>query len=89
MEQIRKSAEEEGFWGTISAYRNQEKIIDLSFGPRDVANQLPNNSDTRFGTASGTKTFTAVAIGTLIDQGKLELDSAVGDLLEVRDCFTN
>lgn len=80
IEKLQDFAEKNAFWGSVSVYRNQEKLIELSFGPRDLANHLPNTAETCFGTASGTKSFTSVAIGTLIDQGKLTLDSAVGDL---------
>ena len=50
-------------------------------GFRNRAEQLPNQLDTAFAIASGTKLFTAVAICSLIDQGKLALESKVWEVL--------
>ncbi|MCL1786650.1 MAG: beta-lactamase family protein [Defluviitaleaceae bacterium] len=54
-----------------------EKVQDF----RNRGEQLPNQVDTAFGIASGGKLFTAAAICQLIDQGKLSLDSKIGDIL--------
>jgi CubicO group peptidase (beta-lactamase class C family) len=51
-------------------------------GDRNRAEKLPNNRDTAFATASGTKLFTAAAVCKLIDQNKLSLDSKICDILQ-------
>jgi CubicO group peptidase (beta-lactamase class C family) len=44
---------------------------------------LPNNDDTLFNIASGTKWFTALSIFKLIEQEKLSFDSLVSELLDL------
>jgi CubicO group peptidase (beta-lactamase class C family) len=50
-------------------------------GYRNKAEELPNNVDTVFGIASGTKLFTGLAVCKLIDSGKLSLEAKLADLL--------
>lgn len=45
-----------------------------ALGYANRSDQLPNTLTTRFGIASGTKTFTAVAIGQLVARGLLAFD---------------
>ena len=47
------------------------------YGLRDVENQLPMTEDTRFAMASVTKSFTAMSVALLIDEGKIEWDKPV------------
>jgi CubicO group peptidase (beta-lactamase class C family) len=68
------------FSGVISIFRDDEVVVNQAFGNRDIKNQLPNNTDTLFGIASGTKIFTALGIGVLIDQGQINLDTTVGEI---------
>ena len=51
------------------------------FGWRDVENQLHMTEDTRFAMASVTKSFTAMSIAQLVDDGKLEWDKPVREYL--------
>ena len=71
----------EKFSGVISLSNKDEVIYEKIQGFRNRGERLPNESDTLFGIASGTKLFTAAAICQLIDQGKLALDSLVWDIL--------
>ena len=68
------------FSGVISIFRDGSTLFNQAFGYRDIKNQLPNTTGTIFGIASGTKIFTALGIGVLIDQGRLSLDTAVGEI---------
>lgn len=77
---IIQSSEETGFYGVISAYNNETVIFNSPFGYRDIKNQLINETKTRFGIASGTKLFTALGIGVLIDQGMLSLNTKMKDI---------
>jgi CubicO group peptidase (beta-lactamase class C family) len=52
-----------------------------AFGEADRAAGVANTVDTRFGIASGTKLVTALAAGSLIDEGRLALDDRVVDLV--------
>jgi CubicO group peptidase (beta-lactamase class C family) len=77
---IEQVAAETGFSGVVSIFRNDSTEFSKAFGYRDMKNRLPNTTDTRFGIASGTKLFTALGIGVLIDQGRLSLNTTVGEI---------
>jgi len=79
-DQIIEKAEEENFSGVISVFRGDKVILNRSFGFRDTANELRNEEDTKFGIASGTKLFTALGIGKLIEQGQIRLDTKIKDI---------
>ena len=71
----------ENFSGIISIVDNSGIQFEKVQGDRNRAEKLPNNRDTAFATASGTKLFTAAAACKLIDQSKLSLDSKICDIL--------
>jgi len=80
IEKIENTASSTDFSGVVSLYREGETLYSKGFGYRDVKNEIPNNKDTIFGIASGTKFFTALGIGKLIDQGKLSLESKMKEV---------
>jgi CubicO group peptidase (beta-lactamase class C family) len=51
------------------------------YGLRDVENQLPITEDTRFAMASVTKSFSAMSVALLVDDGKLEWDKPVREYI--------
>ena len=51
------------------------------YGLRDVENRLPMTENTRFAMASVTKSFTAMSVALLIDNGKLEWDKPVREYM--------
>lgn len=53
----------------------------LSRGLADRANGRPNRPTTRFGIASGTKGFTALAVACLIEDGAIAADQPIRDIL--------
>lgn len=77
---LEETALETAFSGVVSIYAGPRPVFERAFGYRDVKNRLPNQVSTRFGIASGTKLFTALAIGRLIDRGLLALETTVGSL---------
>jgi len=77
---IEQQVNETDFSGVISVKKGNTDIYCNAFGYRDIKNELPNNKDTKLGIASGTKAFTALGIGKLIDKGDLSLETAVGDI---------
>ena len=79
-DQIEQVARETDFSGVVSIYQADSPLYEQAFGYRDIPNQIPNSPSTRFGIASGTKLFTAMGIGRLIDGGLLKLETQVGEL---------
>lgn len=86
---IRKTAIKESFSGVVAIYQGDKALYREAFGFADIANKRKNNLRTIFAIASGTKFFTALGIGTLIDKGKLSLDTAVGEILGQDLTFIN
>jgi CubicO group peptidase (beta-lactamase class C family) len=77
---IREKAAKTSFSGVVAIYRGDNRLYSEVFGFADAANKRKNNTKTRFAIASGTKFFTALGIGALIDAGKLTLESTVRDV---------
>jgi len=73
-------AKAENFSGVISIFKDNKEIINKAFGLKDSINKLPNIKDTKFGIASGTKLFTALGIGKLIEQGKIALNTKIKEI---------
>lgn len=66
--------------------KNGERMYEKVFGYRDVENELEITSDTIFGIASMTKSFTCVAIMQLQEAGKLSVhDKVLKFLPELRN----
>ncbi|MBN9653181.1 serine hydrolase [Halobacillus sp. GSS1] len=79
---VREIAEREGFSGSIVVKQGEEVVYSEGFGYRNLAESLPNQKDTKFGIASGSKLFTAVAIAQLVEQNQFAYDTPVHQLLE-------
>lgn len=71
------------FRGNVLIAQNGSVLCEYSSGYADLANEIPNASDTRFATASLGKTFVAVGILQLIEQGKLRFDDRLGSILDI------
>jgi len=81
------------FSGVVSIRTKDQVIMEHSSGYKDIANQLFNQTNTLFGLASGAKTFTAIAILKLQEQGKLNVQKPVStyvssDVLPVDERIT-
>jgi len=74
--------EGEGFSGVFSVSDDNGVVFEAACGFRNMSEQLPNEVDTAFAIASGTKMFTGLAICKLIDDGKLSIDDKISDLLK-------
>lgn len=79
---INDLAIDKGFSGVISVRKDGNVVYESAFGYGDRANKRAINPETKFGIASGTKFFTALAIGKLIDEGLINMDTKVFDLLD-------
>ncbi|MGI2328763.1 serine hydrolase domain-containing protein [Planococcus sp. YIM B11945] len=53
----------------------------MAKGLADRSNNRPNTVDSRFGIASGSKIFTAIAICQLVEEGKLTFEAKLSELL--------
>lgn len=69
--------QEQPFSGVVMVRRGGEVVHAKGYGLAHRAEGIPNRIDTRFGTASGTKTFTATAVCQLAEAGKIDLDSPI------------
>lgn len=61
----------------IAVVRGDDVVYRAAHGLRDVERELPLTPDTRFAMASVTKSFTAMSVALLVDQGKLAWDEPV------------
>ena len=71
------------FSGTVMVHDGNGHTATASYGYANRADQLKNNSGTRFGIASGCKLFTAIAICQLVEVGKLTFDTRLKDCLHI------
>lgn len=74
-----RSVEQQAFSGVISIRQRDTVLYERVAGYADRSNQIANTLATRFGIASGTKFFTALAIGKLIEAHKLAFDTKLKD----------
>ncbi len=65
----------------VAVIRGEEVIYEHVFGLRDVEAGLPVTPDTRFAMASCTKSFAAMSVALLVDEGKLEWDKPVREYM--------
>ncbi len=71
-------AEQEAFSGVISVTHHGQPVVSLVKGVVAGPGSAPIGAATRFNLASMGKMFTAVAIGQLVDAGKVHWDDPVG-----------
>jgi CubicO group peptidase (beta-lactamase class C family) len=65
----------------VVAARRDSVIFSAAYGLADVEHHVPVTPSTAFRLASVSKQFTAAAILTLVDAGRLSLDARIGDVL--------
>lgn len=74
--------EQHDLWsGTVAIARRDTSILVDGVGYADRARGIRNDSLTRFHLGSSPKMLTAIAIGQLIDRGKLHLDDTLARVL--------
>ena len=69
------------FSGTVLVAKNGKPIYKKAIGYANLSDRVPNKIDTKFNTGSIDKTFTQLAIGMLIDEGKISFDDKLGKFL--------
>jgi len=88
IEKARKALKVQGT--AIAVIKDNEVIHCQGYGLRDVKNDLPVDADTIFAIGSSSKAFTTLALGILVDQGKLEWDRPVREYIptfKLHDAF--
>lgn len=78
--------EEEAFTGTVLVAQNGEVLLSQGYGLSDRDKNLPNTPQTKYGLASITKQFTAMAILMLQAQDKLNVQDPI--CRYISDCPT-
>jgi len=78
---VRRVADSTGFSGAVRVYREGVVEVDTALGMADRAHGIAATTTTRFGTASATKGFTALAVMRLVEDSVLALSTPVRDLL--------
>lgn len=61
----------------IAVVKDGDVIVSKGYGMRSVKDQQPVTEDTLFAIGSATKAFTAMSLGILVDEGKLNWDTPV------------
>jgi D-alanyl-D-alanine carboxypeptidase len=69
------------FSGTVLIAKGATPIFQKAYGLASKEYNIANRVDTKFNLGSINKVFTQVAIGQLLDQGKLTLDDKLGKYL--------
>ena len=78
---VRFAADADQFSGAVLVMKDGEVIYAGAFGEADKDRHARNTLETRFNLGSMDKQFTAVAIGQLLELGKLSLDTRLIDVL--------
>ena len=65
--------------GSISIFRDGDEIYQKSFGYADIDNKIKTTANTKYRIGSVSKSFTAVIIMKLIEEGKLSLTTKLSD----------
>ena len=69
------------FSGAVIAKVNGKTVFEKAYGFADRERKVPNTVKTRFHVASVSMQFTAAAVLRLVDEGKLSLDTRVGEFI--------
>ena len=85
MESLEHELEEviarKGFSGVVRIDRGSEIELAKAYGLAHRGYEIPNQVDTRFATASGTKGLTALTVVSLVESGLLELTTTARSFL--------
>lgn len=73
---------DEKFRGCVSVCKDGVRIFERAYGYADLANEVSNDIDTIFTTASAGKVFVAVGILMLIEKKILRFDTKISEILD-------
>ena len=74
-------ADSSRFSGVVRVDIGDEVVLAKAYGFAHRADEMPNQVDTRFAIASGTKGLTAVTVASLIEDGSLDLSTTARSVL--------
>ena len=67
---------------SVAILQNQQVIFAAGFGLADIENNIPATADTPYNIASLSKPFAGAVLMKLVEQGRLDLDTAMADILK-------
>ncbi|MCI0706321.1 MAG: beta-lactamase family protein [Ignavibacteriae bacterium] len=74
-------AKEDAFSGVVLIAQHGNIVFHNAYGYADREEKIPNKPDTKFNIGSLNKSFTALAIRQLVDEGKISLDDKLKKFL--------
>jgi D-alanyl-D-alanine carboxypeptidase len=78
---LERLAATDGFSGAVIVAKGDRLLVGVAHGHADQAFAVANRIDTKFNLGSMNKMFTAVAIGQLVEAGKLSFDDTLAEVL--------
>ena len=78
---LKRMGDADLFSGSVVIAREGKPVFAQAYGYADREKKIPNTLDTPFLLASMTKPFTGLAIGLLVEQGKLSYDDPLSKFL--------
>ena len=72
---------------SVAVLREQEVVFKKGFGYADIEKQIPATTTTSYHIASLTKPFSATIIMGLVENGQLQLDDEMSDILKDADFY--
>lgn len=78
---LRTTADEVDFSGIVLVVRGGERVATVERGEANRAEGAANHLGTRFATASVTKGFTALAVASLIEEGRFDWTTSIREFL--------
>lgn len=85
-QRLQEAAEADRFSGVVLVARGGTLLVHRGVGLADRERKIANGPETRFGTASVGKMFTAVTVAQLVERGKLRFDEP---LIEALPAYPN
>ncbi len=79
---VREQQARQPFSGVVQVRVGGNVVFADGFGYSNRADAIPSSVDTRFATASGTKTFTGIAVCQLIEAGQLSPETRLADAID-------
>jgi len=65
----------------VAVIQGGQPVLSQGYGVRELGSDAPIDADTVFQLASNTKPMTAFTLGTLVDDGLIDWDTPISDLL--------
>ncbi len=78
---MQQMGNEDKFSGVVLVAKDNIIIFEQAYGLADKSFGVPNRIDTKFNLGSINKIFTKIAIGQLVQQGKIGFDDTLGSFL--------